>query len=101
MERGSGNARAPAGARALDRTRPARDIHGVFGASHSELALVGMLFLLVLVAPKIPRIGEWIGARFEPGDPSAPRSGRSDAPSSSPSTQPGPPAERDRQPPSR
>lgn len=48
----------------------------MLGASHSELALVGMLFLMVLVAPKIPRIGEWIGARFErgPADPVAPAS---------------------------
>jgi hypothetical protein len=60
----------------LDRARGARDIPGVLGASNSELALVGMLFLIVLVAPKIPRIGEWLGARFEQpggsGPPAAP-----------------------------
>jgi hypothetical protein len=59
-------------ARRLDRALGARDIPGVLGASHSELALVGMLFLMVLVAPKIPRIGEWLGARFERPDPAAP-----------------------------
>ncbi|MEJ7728727.1 MAG: hypothetical protein WKG00_05885 [Polyangiaceae bacterium] len=41
----------------------------MLGASNSELALVGMLFLLVLVAPKIPRIGEWLGSRFESSGP--------------------------------
>jgi hypothetical protein len=44
----------------------------VLGASNSELALVGMLFLMVLVAPKIPRIGEWLGARFEQPGPGGP-----------------------------
>ena len=79
MGRGPGQ-RGERGPR-LDRALGARDIPGVLGASNSELALVGMLFLMVLVAPKIPRIGEWLGARFEqpgPGEPPAPEPGPRD-----------------------
>ena len=38
----------------------------MFGSnSPSELALVVLLLVIVLIAPKVPRIGEAIGAWFE------------------------------------
>jgi len=36
----------------------------MLGASPNELALVVLLIAVVLVAPKVPRIGERIGALF-------------------------------------
>jgi hypothetical protein len=41
-------------------------------ASPNELALVALLLVIVLVAPKVPRIGEAVGgwlARRSAGDP--------------------------------
>lgn len=37
----------------------------MFGASPNELALVVLLVLVVLAAPKVPRVGERIGALFD------------------------------------
>jgi hypothetical protein len=37
----------------------------MFGASPNELALVVLLVLVVLAAPKVPRLGERIGAFFD------------------------------------
>ncbi len=37
----------------------------MFGVSQQELLLAGLLVLLVIAAPKVPRIGEWIGSRFD------------------------------------
>jgi hypothetical protein len=38
---------------------------GYLGATRDEVLFVAFLILLVLIAPKIPRIGERIGALFE------------------------------------
>jgi Sec-independent protein translocase protein TatA len=37
------------------------------GATRDEILFVALIIILVVVAPKIPKLGEWIGARFESG----------------------------------
>ena len=37
----------------------------MFGASANELGLVVLIIVIVLLAPKVPRIGERIGAFFD------------------------------------
>ncbi|WP_437937287.1 hypothetical protein [Sorangium sp. So ce341] len=43
----------------------------VLGASHNEIALTAFLLIVVLLAAKIGRIGEAIGALFERNAPAA------------------------------
>jgi hypothetical protein len=47
------------------------------GATRDELLFCAFLILLVLVAPKVPRVGERLGALFSKGaeTKSTPRSG--------------------------
>lgn len=35
------------------------------GATRDEILLVAFLVILVVAAPKVPKLGEWIGGLFE------------------------------------
>jgi hypothetical protein len=48
------------------------------GASRDEILFVAFLIMLVLVAPKVPKIGERIGALFEKSPKPKPPSGSSE-----------------------
>ena len=54
----------------------------VLGASSGELAMVAMILILVVLAPKVPRIGErigaWFGHRGQPEPPAADEAGDAD-----------------------
>jgi len=41
----------------------------VLGASSGELALVGLLVVMVVLAPKVPRFGEWVASLLSPSRP--------------------------------
>lgn len=45
------------------------------GATQDEILFVAFLVMLVLVAPKVPKIGESIGALFERRSPTKPPEG--------------------------
>lgn len=39
------------------------------GASRDEILLVAFIVILVVAAPKVPKLGEWIGGLFEGAKP--------------------------------
>jgi hypothetical protein len=72
------------GAPPLTAGRREREIAAVFGASTNELALVALLLVLVVLAPKVPRIGEWLGTLLVRGDPGPARVDDADEPGAEP-----------------
>lgn len=62
------------------------------GATRDEILLVAFIVILVVAAPKVPKLGEWIGGLFEgPKPDDGPRS-----PSTRASSSPGDPRASDK-----